>query len=234
MKNRKFLFISLFAVIAFLISFGCNKAKIDWEKTEQVNTIEAYNEFISKHPHGHFSQLAKQRIKELEWNKAIKTNTIEAYEYFMSKHPKSKYYDQAMQNIQHLEKEKVTRLIDLIIAIQLGSLPGASLSQRLKEMVQTSDVHLEPTLLFATGDDFKYWPRSSPDGVRLSLREDKWNRLAFISIGQGSDKLPSVEFKKGEIGIINDKIFVKEGTQAKIDNRIYSYVKGGWQENKID
>ena len=58
MFNVKTFLILLFA----LLLTGCATTKGDWEKANRLNTAEAYEEFLRKHPESEFTEEAKKRI----------------------------------------------------------------------------------------------------------------------------------------------------------------------------
>lgn len=101
MKNQKMIAIMFFITMLFLF-YGCDKSKSDWERTEQLNTIEAYEEFLSMHPQSKFADNARQKVEKLVWDKTLKENTIEAYQKFISKYPQSTFAENARQKIEEL------------------------------------------------------------------------------------------------------------------------------------
>lgn len=69
MKNQ---FIkSLIVLIIFTtMAISCNTVERDWKKTNRENSVEAFTEFIGKHPESEYADSAKMKILQLEcvWN----------------------------------------------------------------------------------------------------------------------------------------------------------------------
>ena len=97
-----------FIFVLALLIHGCDKSKNDWISAKQLNTIEGYNQFMSKHPESKFFETARQRIEELVWDSISKDNTIKAYKRFLTEYPESKFVDTAKEKI-----EQITRLEEL-------------------------------------------------------------------------------------------------------------------------
>ena len=107
MRNQIILGICL--IIIALIIFGCDKSRSDWESAEKLNTIEAYNEFLSKHPQSKFVETARQKIDGLTWDRTVKDGTIEAYQEFLSEYPQSKFVETARQKMEELIWNKASK-----------------------------------------------------------------------------------------------------------------------------
>lgn len=74
---------------------GCATVKGDWEKAQRLNTVEAYQRFLNKHPQSEFSNGAKRHIMEEDWAKAQSLNAEKAYQQFLDKHPQSEFSSKA-------------------------------------------------------------------------------------------------------------------------------------------
>ena len=77
---------------------GSGDIRTDWERAQRINTPEAYQQFLSRHPTGPLAELAKARLAEpdlvpepagirTDWERAQRINTPEAYQQFLSRHP---------------------------------------------------------------------------------------------------------------------------------------------------
>lgn len=64
MKNQTLIVRGLFLLYSFFL-IGCDSIKSDWEKTERSNTVESYQEFLSRHPKSEFAEYARKRIGEI-------------------------------------------------------------------------------------------------------------------------------------------------------------------------
>lgn len=95
-----------------------DRDKAAWNKAEEGNSIESYNEYITvydKRPpayRGQYVDEAKLRIRELQdkfdWDKAVSENTIESYKTYLSKYDVSTssyrgaYISEAVEAIKRL------------------------------------------------------------------------------------------------------------------------------------
>jgi len=130
----------LILIIALVLA-GCATTKGDWEKAQRLNTIEAYQEFIQKHPQSKLTREAKRRIQALDWRRTKRLDTIEAYEEFISRYPQSQFIREAKMRIQEL-KEKLawqnTKRLNTIEAYQafLRAYPQSEYSAEAKNKIQ--------------------------------------------------------------------------------------------------
>ena len=108
MKIKTIIAIGLVLILTFLFN-GCDKSKSDWARAQQLNTIEGYNEFLSKHPKSKFVETAKQKIEELTWDRTVKDNTIEAYQKFLGDYPRSKFVETAKQKTEELMWDRTVK-----------------------------------------------------------------------------------------------------------------------------
>lgn len=76
---------------AALLLLGCSSAQDDWNKASAAGTVEAYQNFLNKHPSGEHSSDARERIHSLEddaaWAQAKQTDTVAAYQDYLQKQP---------------------------------------------------------------------------------------------------------------------------------------------------
>jgi outer membrane protein assembly factor BamD (BamD/ComL family) len=101
---KKILFILTICLFCSISVFS--QSKRTWEKTQSLNSITAYEDFLKKYPVCEYSELAKQSIEQLEFSNAKQVNTIQAYESFLSRNGKSKYSTDAKKNLDDLYTEK--------------------------------------------------------------------------------------------------------------------------------
>jgi len=100
--------IILYLIIAFLFS-GC-AAKRNFENARQVNTIEAYEEFVARFPEKKYTEQAKNELaglyQEKDWGNARTINTIDGFENFQKKYPISSHAEEANTRISFLKEEQ--------------------------------------------------------------------------------------------------------------------------------
>ncbi len=93
----------------------------EWEDARYSNTLDAYQDFINKHPNSIHSEKAQQKIDDIErklrgkeedaWKYAVSNNSISGYQKYVNNYPNSKYIKQARQKIEDLkEKERIEQL----------------------------------------------------------------------------------------------------------------------------
>ncbi|MCF8255605.1 MAG: hypothetical protein K9J84_13595 [Bacteroidia bacterium] len=94
----------LIAIVIFLTNVCFSQTK-KWEETKQINTIEAYQEFLEKYPNRKYSTQAKDKLTSLEYEQAINENTIKQYNYFLREYPKSKYDSEILIKLEKVSWE---------------------------------------------------------------------------------------------------------------------------------
>ena len=111
--NEKTLMVVVKIGICFLLLLnisGC--ASSNYKKAAKLDTIEAYEDFISKHENStEFVLNAQKRIKELKWEDVQRKHTIEAYEEFVNLYPEDTVFSsEARKNIDDLQFQKAKEL----------------------------------------------------------------------------------------------------------------------------
>ena len=91
--------ISLIILTVFPIVYACSAAQKDYEKARQVDTIAAYQDFLSKHPQSDFSKTAMTRIEEKKFKMAESENTVAAYQRFINASDSELFKNYANQRI---------------------------------------------------------------------------------------------------------------------------------------
>ncbi len=85
---------SLPALLLIALLTGCADP---YEDARKLDTIEAYEKFLSENPDHARSGQAKARLAELELEEVRKKGTLEAYDAFVAKYTKGKARDLAMK-----------------------------------------------------------------------------------------------------------------------------------------
>jgi hypothetical protein len=91
MKSLKLM---LYVAIIFLIN-SCSQDKKEWKNTLEINSVQAYEEYVDKYPDSKYADSAKNRI----WKNTIAMESINAYEEYIDKYPDSKYADSVKNRI---------------------------------------------------------------------------------------------------------------------------------------
>ena len=97
------------AVVLFLaLILSCEKR--DFRKAVEKNNIEAFEQFLKKHPNGKYVEPVKNILSDLYFQEALRENTISGYESYLQKFPKSKFRGRAIKNLMELLKPEVNSL----------------------------------------------------------------------------------------------------------------------------
>jgi outer membrane protein assembly factor BamD (BamD/ComL family) len=100
----------ILTVIPIIMLVGCASTRKHWEETKSLNTIGAYENFITKHPNTVYTDSAKTIIHKLnldnDWTSTKQNNTFFSYEKFLQKYQESKYTDEARLKLSELYEKR--------------------------------------------------------------------------------------------------------------------------------
>src|SRR5579859_7281525 len=98
--------IAVVILIAGLVA--CQPANYGWSQATTLNTIAAYQEYISKYPNGPHVVDAQSRIAALQddaaWNKAQAASTTEGYQEYLASEPNGAHAQAARDQITSNER----------------------------------------------------------------------------------------------------------------------------------
>ncbi|HPR54541.1 MAG TPA: hypothetical protein PLV84_05375 [Deltaproteobacteria bacterium] len=77
--------------VSFLGISGCSTVHIDWDMATSINTIEAYDEFLRKHPDSEFTAQALKKVEPMRYQKALDLGTSTGFSTYLLKYPKGVY-----------------------------------------------------------------------------------------------------------------------------------------------
>jgi outer membrane protein assembly factor BamD (BamD/ComL family) len=63
---------------------GCATTSADFENASKIDSLEAYETFLKKHPKGEYSQKARRKIELAGWETAKTQDNIAGYENFLA------------------------------------------------------------------------------------------------------------------------------------------------------
>ncbi|MEZ5197707.1 MAG: hypothetical protein R2764_15350, partial [Bacteroidales bacterium] len=92
LSRNGFLYLSIFGLV-FLSGCQSNSAPNEnaaWEKAQEENTIEAYDNFVSKFPEGEFTSKANTEITRILFDEAKTGNSIEMFDKYVARFPQGK------------------------------------------------------------------------------------------------------------------------------------------------
>jgi len=92
-----------FSIISLL---GCTSQEKQWENVSKINTIIAYENYLTQFPTGKYTLKAKENIENLIFDSVIKINSTVALNDFLKKFPESKHLSDVNKYIENLEWEK--------------------------------------------------------------------------------------------------------------------------------
>lgn len=114
-KMRKGLAVIPIMTFVLLSFAGCtDSARVDLEKAEANGTVEAYEEFLKKHPQSKYTgqarskytELARKRTETNEYQEAQKGENLGALKRFVIRHPDSEYLRDALARIKAIRSER--------------------------------------------------------------------------------------------------------------------------------
>ncbi len=96
---------AIMGCIASCALAACGGEGRDWRSAEAADTVEAYDQFLEKHPEGEHVTQARARLGQLaedrEWQRATTADTAVAYRAFLAQHPNGKWAGEARIRVEN-------------------------------------------------------------------------------------------------------------------------------------
>lgn len=93
-----------------LLSGACTTMGGEWKRACELNTIQAYQDFIAEYPHSELLEDAEGRIATLQeiahWNRAQSADSITAYEEHLRRYPTGQSAAHARSRLKELRAEQ--------------------------------------------------------------------------------------------------------------------------------
>lgn len=87
---------------------ACDSAKYEWSQANSLNTIAAYQAFVSKYPNDAHAADAMRRIADLQdlqaWSTAQAASTVQGYQQYISAEPNGAHSQAARDEIASRER----------------------------------------------------------------------------------------------------------------------------------
>jgi len=84
---------------------ACSREQQDWRSAEGADTMEAYGQFLERHPESELATQARARVAQLsedrDWQRAGSAETAAAYRQFLAQHPNGKWAQEARIRIEN-------------------------------------------------------------------------------------------------------------------------------------
>src|SRR6266478_894141 len=92
-------------VALLCVMAACSREQQDWRSAEAADTIEAYGQFLERHPDSELATHARARLAQLaedrEWQGAESADSAEAYRHFLAQHPNGKWAQEARGRLEN-------------------------------------------------------------------------------------------------------------------------------------
>jgi outer membrane protein assembly factor BamD (BamD/ComL family) len=95
-------------ICSAVLLVACGSAKYEWSQANSLNTIAAYQTFLSKYPNDVHAADAMRRIAELQdaqaWSTAQVASTVQGYQQYVSAEPNGAHLQAAQEEIASRER----------------------------------------------------------------------------------------------------------------------------------
>ena len=101
---------------------ACGSAKYEWSQASNLNTVAAYQVFLSKYPNDTHAADANNRISELKdaqaWNAAQAASSVEGYQQYLTAEPSGTHAQAAQEEIMTRERVAAWRTTQMNETVQ--------------------------------------------------------------------------------------------------------------------
>jgi hypothetical protein len=222
------------SLLCFLMLFlclflcNCNRTKTDWDKAQQINTIEAYQQFLSSHPDSRYATDAKAMLDQKTFRRdAELVVSICVLPVFEGEDHIGSFHEGYVQLQLAGSKDSIDQLLD-------RASKSEALSARLQQQLRKAGLPLRETRAVMY----------IPDPSKLDLRYYRGEKRVQIKFGQNFDspfrfadknlqpmelqELRLIKFRKGTVTVERGEIIFSEGIEAGWDGKVYVYRNKGW------
>lgn len=149
-------------VFSIFFLFGCTSQEKQWENVTKINTIVAYENYLSQFPTGKYALKAMENMENLIFDSVIMLNSTVSLNDFVNKFPESKHLSDVKMYIEKLEWEtrKLSPNIDTLQSY-IDKFPNSKYINEANYLLDSikynpSKEDLENCLKLATKKEFGY------------------------------------------------------------------------------
>jgi outer membrane protein assembly factor BamD (BamD/ComL family) len=144
MNARHLVLPGLLCCAVFLAA--CGSAKYEWSQANSLNTIAAYQAFVSKYPNDVHAAEANNRIAELKdaqaWNAAQVASSVEGYQQYLTAEPSGAHAQAARDEMVTRERVAAWRTAQMSGTVQslqdfLQKYPTGAEADAARDKLQT-------------------------------------------------------------------------------------------------
>jgi outer membrane protein assembly factor BamD (BamD/ComL family) len=168
----------LWLILIPILSFSCSAERGDWKKAKSQHSIEAYKEYLAKHPEGKHAVEAKEKITELYYEQAVSAHTIEAYQDFLAKYPEGLYAGRAKVKISELHYEQAESM-NTIEAYQDFLAKDPEGIGALRAKVKITELYYEQATSANTIEAYEEFLKRYPSGKLSQAANNKIEQLFY-------------------------------------------------------
>ena len=177
---------ALSAGLLAVIATSCSSAASAYQETRQLDTLEAYEQFIRDYENGPEVQGAIARRAELLYARAEKLDEIDGYRKFLKEVPRGPLATRAKERCVEIEYAAATRdgserALQSFVARHQGHALAAQAAQRVAELQAQARARDDDAFQEATGigtiDALTRYLRDYPAGVHSAEAKRSLDRL---------------------------------------------------------
>ncbi|MFC2141925.1 hypothetical protein ACFLR7_03220 [Acidobacteriota bacterium] len=110
MDRRILVALTVGSLVLMVLSFSCSAEKSEWQKSNQLDTITAYQEFMETYPQSEFFPEAQSRVFEIEYDGYSQRDSIKAYRECLERYPDRPFRERAMARMKEIISNRSTEL----------------------------------------------------------------------------------------------------------------------------
>jgi hypothetical protein len=159
MKEGKMAHLRWFFIPALVLGLaGCSTTRIDWEMATSINTSQAYQDFLKKHPDSEFSEQAQAKLEPLVYQKTVDENTAKGFSSYLVKCAQGAHVNDVRERLKNVRCQDPDITKEFPSWLKKGQLSAPE--RRASWLLDKSFIGVSPSNIGrgfkATGDDPLY------------------------------------------------------------------------------